>query len=147
MCDITQLKHYKAMWCNGHKVHIKNMDEKRKSFNNGIFKIFRVTDVSSRSDTHPEVSRNRYWCLEDIIEFDCKSFKTIFLDVKWKNLQMKECDLERTFFEHANVFTMVNIRNIDIPCDFGSSNGSFNSQPSPTHLTLNTQIPNLFTIN
>jgi len=39
---------------------------------------------------------------------------------------MKECDLERTFVEHANGFTMVDIRNIEIPCDFGSSNGDFN---------------------
>jgi len=83
VCDITQLKYYKAMWCNGHKFHIKNMDEKIKTFKSGIFKVFRVTNASSTSNTHPEVSKNRYWYLEDIIECDCKSSKTILLDVKW----------------------------------------------------------------
>lgn len=83
MCDITQLKHYKAMWFNGHKLHIKDMDEKIKTFNSGIFNVFRVTKVSCRSDTHLQVPKNRYWYLEDIIECDCKSFKTILLDVKW----------------------------------------------------------------
>ena len=56
---------------------------------------------------------------------------------------MNECDPERTFVEHANAFTIVNIRNIEIPCDFGSSYGGFNHPP----ITLNSQIPNLSIIN
>jgi len=70
------------MWFSGHKFHIKDMNEKMKTFNSGIFKVFRVTNVSSRSDIHPEVSKNQHWYLEDIIECDYKSFKTTLLDVK-----------------------------------------------------------------
>lgn len=50
--DITQLKHYEAMWCNGHKFHIKNLDEKMKTSNIGILKIFQVTNVSFRGHRH-----------------------------------------------------------------------------------------------
>ena len=59
---------------------------------------------------------------------------------------MNECDLGRTVFEHANGFTMVNTRNIEIPFDFGGSYGGFNWLPL-AHITLNTQIPNLSIIN
>jgi len=38
---------------------------------------------------------------------------------------------------------MVDTRNIEIPCDFGSSYGGFNRPP----ITLNSQIPNLSIIN
>ena len=60
MCESTQLKHYKAMGFNGHKFHIKDMDEKMKTFSSGIFKVFRVTNVSSRRNTHLQVSKYRY---------------------------------------------------------------------------------------
>jgi len=34
-----------------------------------------------------------------------------------------------TKIEHANGFTIVDTRNIEIPCDFESSYGGFNSPP------------------
>ena len=39
---------------------------------------------------------------------------------------MYECDLGRTIVERANGFTMVDTRNIEIPCDFGGSYSGFN---------------------
>jgi len=39
---------------------------------------------------------------------------------------MNECDLDIIVVEYVNGFTMVNIKNIEIPCDFGSSNGGLN---------------------
>ena len=66
---MMQLIHHNAMWYNGRKFHIKKMDEKNKTFDCGIIALFQVTNVSSRSDNHPEVSKNRYYgYFEDIIE-------------------------------------------------------------------------------
>jgi len=39
---------------------------------------------------------------------------------------MNERDLGRIIVEHANGFTMVNTRNIEISFDFGGSYGGFN---------------------
>ena len=58
---MMQLKHHNAMWCNGHKFCIKKLDDKRKTFDCGINVVFQVTNVY----------------LEDIIECDFKSFKTV----------------------------------------------------------------------
>ena len=45
------------------------LDDKKKTFDCGIIAVFEVTNASSRSDKHPEVSKNRYYgYLEDIIE-------------------------------------------------------------------------------
>jgi hypothetical protein len=46
------------MWCNGRKFRIKKLDEKMKTYDSGITAVFQVTNVSSRSDRHPEVSEN-----------------------------------------------------------------------------------------
>jgi hypothetical protein len=109
-----QLKHHKAMWCNGHKFHIKKLDDKKKTFDCGITTVFQVTNVSSRSDRHPKVSENRYYgYLNDILECDFKSFKLVLFEVKWYRLQMNERDPERTIIEHANGFTMVNTRTVE----------------------------------
>ena len=73
---MMQLIHHNAMWCNGCKFRIKNLDDKRKTFDCGITTVFQVTNVSSRSDRHPKVSENMYYgYLEDIIECDFNSFK------------------------------------------------------------------------
>ena len=58
---MMQLIHHKAMWYNGHKIWIKKLDDKKKTFDYGIFVVFQVTDVSSRSDNHTKVSENRYY--------------------------------------------------------------------------------------
>jgi len=109
------LKHYKAMWCNGHKFHIKKLDEKMKNSDSGITLVFQVTNVSSRSYKHPKVFENWYYAyLEDIFECDFKSFLIGLLNVKWYMIQMNEHDPSRDVIEHANGFTMVNTRNIEL---------------------------------
>ena len=91
--SVLQLKHHKAMWCNGRKFRIKKLDEKMKTSDCGITAVFEVTNVSSRSDRHPEVYENHYYgYLDDILECDFKSFKLVLFDVKWYMLQMNECE-------------------------------------------------------
>lgn len=58
---------------------------------------------------------------------------------------MNEFDLDRDVVEDANGLTRVNIMNINIPCDVGSTYCCFT--PPPTHITLNFRISNLSTIN
>jgi len=58
---------------------------------------------------------------------------------------MNECDLDKIVVEHDNVFTMLNKMNIKFSCDAGSSYGFF--APTLPHITLNFQVPNLYTIN
>ena len=73
-----------------------------------------MTNVSSRSDIHPEVSKNRYYgILDDILECDFKSFRLILFVILWYRLQLNENDPERTVIEHDNGFTMVNTRLIE----------------------------------
>ena len=57
------------MWCNGHKFHIKSLDETQKTSYYGITAVFEVMNVSSRNDIHLELLENRFYgYLEDIIE-------------------------------------------------------------------------------
>ena len=103
------------MWCNGCKFHIKKLDDKKKTSDCGITVVFQVTNVSSRSDKHWQVYENLYYgYLEDIIECDFNSFKIVLFEVKWYRLRMNERDPERTVTEHATVFTMVNIRALEL---------------------------------
>ena len=118
MSGILQLKHHKAMWCNGRKFRIKKLDEKRKTSDCGITAVFEVTNVSSRSDRHPKFSKNLYYgYLEDILECDFKSFKIVLFDVKWYRLRMNECDPNKTIILHDNRFTMVNTRSFELGTD------------------------------
>ena len=72
---MMQLIHHKAMWSNGHKFHIKKLDDEKKNCICWITVVFQVTNVSSRSDMHPIVSGNRYYgYLDDILECDFKYF-------------------------------------------------------------------------
>jgi hypothetical protein len=103
-----QLKHHKAMWCNGRKFHIKKLDETRKTSDSGITEVFRVTNVSSRSDIHPREFENRYYgYLNDTLECDFNSFKLVLFDLKWYRLRMHERDEERNVIQHANGFTNI----------------------------------------
>ena len=82
---LLQVKHHKDMWFNGHKFCIKTMDETKKTYDCGITSLFEVTNVSSRSDEHLELSENRYYVyLEDIIQCDFNSFKLVVFIVKKK---------------------------------------------------------------
>jgi len=75
------------MWYNGGKFCIKNLDEKRKVFVCGVIADFQVTNVSSRSDTCPQVFENQYYgYLDDIIEYEFGSFKLVLFDSKWYRL-------------------------------------------------------------
>ena len=106
--------HHKAMWSNGRKFGIKKLDDKKKTFDCGIAAVFKVTNVSYRSDKHPKVSRNKYYgYLEYIIECEFNSFKIVLFEVKWYRLRMNEHDPERTVTEHDNGFTMVNTRELE----------------------------------
>ena len=99
------------MWCNGCKYHIKKLDETKKTSDCWISAVFEVTNVSSRSDRHPEFSENRYYgYLEDILQCDFKSFKLVMFVVKWYRLRLNQRDLDRTIIEHDNGFTMSNIK-------------------------------------
>ena len=65
---LLQAKHHKAMVYNGGRYRIKKMDETKKTSDSGVSAVFEVTNVSSRTDRHTEVSENRYYgYLEDII--------------------------------------------------------------------------------
>jgi hypothetical protein len=111
LLSMLQLKHHKAMWCNGRKFRIKMLDDKMKTSDCGITAVFKVTNISSRSDRNLEETENRYYGhLEDIIECDFNSFKIVLFEVKWYRLRMHERDPERTVIEHDNGFTMVNTR-------------------------------------
>ena len=56
------------MVCNGGRYHVKTLDEMKKPSDCGISTVFEVTNVSYRSDRHPELSENRYYgYLEDIL--------------------------------------------------------------------------------
>jgi hypothetical protein len=111
---MLQLKHHKAMWCNGRKFHIKMLDDKMKTLDCGINTMFKVSNISFRSDINPEETETRYYGhLEDIIECDCNSFKKVLFEVKWYRLRMHERDPERIVIEHDNGFTMVNTREFE----------------------------------
>ena len=100
---MMQLIHHKVMWSNGCKFCIKNLGDKKKTFDCGITIVFQVTNVSSRSDKNPKVSENRYYgYLEDIIESNFNSFRIVLFEVKWYMLRMNDRDPERTVIEHAN---------------------------------------------
>ena len=49
--------------------------------------MFKVINVSYRSDKDPKETEKRYYGnLEDIIECDFNSFKIVFFEVKWYKL-------------------------------------------------------------
>ena len=94
------------MVCNGCRYQIKS-----KTSYCGIFAVFEVTNVSSRSERHPKVSKNRYYgYLEDMIQCDFNSFKVVLFVVKWYRLRLNQRDLDINIIEPDNEFTMVNTR-------------------------------------
>ena len=100
LLSMLQLKHHNAMWRNGRKLCIKMLDDKMKTSDCGITVVFKVTNISSRSDRNLEETENRYISsrsdrnleetenryyghLEDIIECQFNSFKIYLFKVKW----------------------------------------------------------------
>jgi hypothetical protein len=115
LLSMLKLKHHKSMWCNGRKFRIKMLDDKMKTSDCGITVVFKVTNISFRSDRNLEETENRYYGhLEDIIECDFNSFKIVLFEVKWYRLWMHERDPKRTIIEHDNGFTMVNTREFEL---------------------------------
>ena len=55
---LLQVKHHKAMVYNGGRYHIKKLDETKKTLDSGVSVVFEVTNVSSRTERHPEVLEN-----------------------------------------------------------------------------------------
>ena len=89
----------------------KKLDETKKTSDSGVSAVFEVTNVSYRTNRHPEVSENRYYgYLEDFIQCEFKSFKVVLFIVKWYRLRLKQHDPDRTIIDHDNEFTMVNTR-------------------------------------
>ena len=77
------------MVCNGCRYCIKKLDETYKASDCEISAVFELTNASSRSDRHPELSKNRYYgYLEDILQCDFKSFKVVLFVVKWYRLRL-----------------------------------------------------------
>lgn len=108
---LLQVKHHKAMFCNGQKFRVKVLDDTKKTCDLGIIGVFQVTNISSRKDLHPRESENRYYgILDDILDCDFSSFKLVLFVVKWYRLRLNPNDPDRNVIEHDNGFTMVNTR-------------------------------------
>jgi hypothetical protein len=91
------------------------LDDKMKTSYYRITAVFKVTNISSRSDRNMKETENRYYGhLEDIIDCDFNSFKIVLFEVKWYRLRMHERDPKRNFIEHDNGFTMVNTRAFEL---------------------------------
>ncbi len=103
------------MWYKGCKFRIKKLDDMKKTCDFGITTVFQVTNVSSRTDRHPRLTRNRYYgYLHDIINCDFKSFMIILFEVKWYRLWINERGPKRNVMQHDNSFTMVNTRTFEL---------------------------------
>ena len=70
------------MYYHGYKFHTKELDETKKTCDSEISVVFAVTNISSRTDIHPQQSKNQYYViLDDILECDFNSFKIVFFFV------------------------------------------------------------------
>jgi hypothetical protein len=75
------------MYYRGYKFRTKKIDETNKMCDSGISVVFTVTNISSRTDIHPQQSKNQYYgILDDILECDFNSFKIVLFFVKWFRL-------------------------------------------------------------
>jgi hypothetical protein len=102
------------MYYHGYKFHIKRSDKTKKTCDSGISVVFAVTNISSRTDIHPQQSENRYYgILDDILECDFNSFKIVLFVVKWFRLRLNRNDPDRTVIEHDSGFTMINTRSFE----------------------------------
>ena len=87
------------------------MDKTKRTCYFGIATVFKVTNISSRNDMHPQQYENRYYdILDDIIECDFNSFKVVLFIVKWYRLWLNQNDSNRTIIEHDSGFTMIKTR-------------------------------------
>ena len=59
MLEKLQVKQHKAMYYHGHKFRIKKLDDTKKTCDYGITAVFKVTNISSRNDIHPQQSQNQ----------------------------------------------------------------------------------------
>lgn len=102
------------MYYHGYKFRTKKIDEMKKTCDSGISVVFAVTNISSRTDIHPQQSKNRYYgILDDILACDFNLFKIVLFIVKWFRLRLNQNDLDRTVIEHDSGFTMINTRSFE----------------------------------
>ena len=102
------------MYYHGYKFYTKKLDETKKMCDSGISVAFVITNISSRTDIHPQQSENWYYgILDDILECDFNSFKIVLFVVKWFKLQLNRNDPNRTVIEHDSGFTMINTRSFE----------------------------------
>ena len=102
------------MYYHGHKFCIKKSNKMKKTCDSEISAVFAVTNISSRTEIHPQQSKNWYYdILDDILECDFNSFKLVLFVVKWYRLRLNQNDPDRTFIEHDNGFTMINTRSFE----------------------------------
>ena len=86
----------------------------KKTCDSRISVVFVVTNISSRTDIHPQRSENRYYgILDDILKCDFNSIKIILFVVKWYILWLNQNDPNRTIIEHASGFTMIKTRSFE----------------------------------
>ena len=87
------------------------MDDTKRTCDSRITAVFKITNISSRNDIHPQKSQNQYYGIfDDITECEFNTFKLVLFVVKWYRLRLNPNDLDRTVIEHDNGFTMVNTR-------------------------------------
>lgn len=103
------------MYYNGHKFHIKKVDETKRTCDSRLTRVFEVTDISSRNDMYHHQYENRYYgILDDIIGCHFNSFKQVIFDVKWYKLILNQNDPNRIFIEHNIGFIMISTRPFEL---------------------------------
>ena len=99
------------MYYHGYKFYTKKLDERKKTCDSGISVVFAVTDISSRTNIHPQRSKNRYYgILNDMLECEFNSFKIVLFFVKWFRLRLNRNDPDRIFIKDDSGFTIINTR-------------------------------------
>ena len=102
------------MYYHGYKLRTKKSDKTKKTCDSKISVVFAVTNISSRTDIHPQQPENLYYIiLDDILECNFNSFKIVLFVVKWFKLRLNRNDPNRTVIEHGNGFTMINTRSFE----------------------------------
>jgi hypothetical protein len=106
ICDVGEAS--QSLWCNGHKYHIKDLDDNKKTLDYGINTTFEVINISHKGDRHPVTTNIRYYgYLEDILELDFNSSKVVLFKIRWYWVLLQ--GVERTNIDHDKIFTMTNI--------------------------------------
>ena len=94
------------MWNLSHHFHIKNVDDKRKTYDCVISTSFEVEFHSHENDREPSTITLRYYgVLEDIIDLDFMFLRNLFYVEWYKIIKVGE---EKTILLDNNGFHMIN---------------------------------------